>query len=309
MGRLCAQAARRQPARRRPALHDYVRITGSCPLSAASASQRDVQTCAAVCAASAPAPARCLAVNYSPWYAKFPGSDPTVVGPPEQAELAYYGGLLKNLSGWLAPWTAPRAAAAAVGVGVGAFLLDSEKFSVAPGSSSAYRAALTRKLDLIFNLSLSVFGGARVEWYNRGSNTWSYTYGWVGPDPASGAPAGLVDKIWGHSTLDERGETMSVSLYSPRFLPLMRETYRRTVALALARNASGAAAGTVASVTPWISLGAGDHLQPTHACGADETKYGEPCASFDFHSPYVEIAVYVLCISARFTYDGGRFPR
>ena len=83
-------------------LHDYVRITGSCPLDLTQATATEAATCAALCAASAKEPAKCIAVNYSPWYAKFPSSDPTIVGPPEDAEMAYYTGLLANVTRWLA---------------------------------------------------------------------------------------------------------------------------------------------------------------------------------------------------------------
>ena len=91
---------------------------------------------------------------------------------------------------------------------------------------------------------------------------------------------------WNHFTLDERGGTLSTlrlkyaaakrprtaprcpatdrsivarvsvcrstSLYNIRFLPTMRETYRRTVEVAVARNGSGR---RLTGVTPWLALG------------------------------------------------------
>ena len=77
-------------------------------------------------AASAKEPAKCIAVNYSPWYAKFPSSDPTIVGPPEDAEMAYYTGLLANVTRWLAASEHP--------LPIGAFLLDAEKMSASSES-------------------------------------------------------------------------------------------------------------------------------------------------------------------------------
>ena len=73
-------------------LHDYVRITGSCPLSLAHTNQLEVTTCVRLCATNAADPKGCLAINYSPWYAKFPSYDPTITGPAEEAEMSYFSG-------------------------------------------------------------------------------------------------------------------------------------------------------------------------------------------------------------------------
>jgi hypothetical protein len=150
-------------------LHDYVRITGSCPLSLVHTSEVEVATCASICAANTAEPKRCLAINYSPWYAKFPSHDPTITGPPEDAEMAFFSGLLVNVTAWLAK------ADSAGTVGVGAILLDQEKFSAQTGSPVATVDALTRKCDLIWNASTLVFPTARIEWYNRGSVSFSNT--------------------------------------------------------------------------------------------------------------------------------------
>ena len=120
-------------------MHDYVRITGSCPLSVADATEADVMACASLCATAAADPARCIALNYSPWYARFPGTDPTVTGATETAELTFYAGHLANITTWLRrgrclPGLTQAArdheggpACGAAKVGVAAFLLDSEK--------------------------------------------------------------------------------------------------------------------------------------------------------------------------------------
>lgn len=227
--------------------------------------------------ASAKDPTACIALNYSPWYAKFPGSDPTVTGPAETAELEFYTALLRNVTIWLKQ--CPDCGAA----GVGAVLLDSEKFSVSPDSPSAVSAAVTRKCDLIFNATSAAFPAARVEWYNRGTVSLSYTYGWVGPIDA---PASLVRKQWNHFTLNERGDTFSCSLYNLRDLYLMRETYRRTVEVARTFNSTGPWAGRTRSVTPWLALGCGDLTVPSLNCSGNEQRYNEPCSRFDFGTPY-----------------------
>ena len=263
-------------------LHDFVRITGSCPLGLTHTTQVEVQTCAALCQANAADPKRCIAINFSPWYAKFPGGDPTVTGAPEEAEMAMYSGLLANVSAWLAGAELEDGSAA---VGVGAFLLDQEKFSASPTSPAATVAALTRKCDLIYNASLDAFPGARVEWYNRGGVGWSPTYGWIGP--TGSIVAAGVDKQWSHFTMDELGTSLSVSIYNIRELWLMREAYRRTVAYAKQRNASAPLEkSVVGGVTPWLALGCGDHLLPTHNCSTSETRYNAPCGKFDFATPY-----------------------
>ena len=87
--------------------------------------------------------------------------------------------------------------------------------------------------------------------------------------------------------MNERGASLSCSIYNIRELFLMRETYRRTVAYAAQRNSSASTAASVAGgVTPWLALGCGDHLLPTHNCSVDETRYNEPCGKFDFATPY-----------------------
>lgn len=259
-------------------LHDFVRITGSCPLGLIHTTQLEVATCAALCHANAKDPANCIAINYSPWYAKFPGSDPTVTGAPEEAEMAFFTGLLSNISTWLA------ATDQGASVGVGAFLLDQEKFSSSPTTPVGTVNALTRKCDLIYNASLDAFPGARVEWYNRGSVSFSMTYGWIGP--AGRIVAADIDKQWSHFTMEELGSSLSVSIYNIRELSLMRDVYRRTVAYAQQRNVSGYGQSIAGGVTPWLALGCGDHLLPTHNCSTSETRYNEPCGKFDFAVPY-----------------------
>jgi hypothetical protein len=99
--------------------------------------------------------------NYSPWYAKFPGKDPTVTGPAEAAELSYYKAQLQAVASILEK--------SGTGVKLGAILLDSEKFNTATVNTTTFRTALTRKHDLIWNISMDLFPDVHVELYDRGA--------------------------------------------------------------------------------------------------------------------------------------------
>mgnify|MGYP001357340233 CR=1 FL=1 len=138
-------------------LHDYVRITGSCsiPLVADGYVEVMARSCVAICEATAAArkaaglPRAVISALYSPW--ERIGSDPTVTGAAEQAELAAYRQLLTGLHKWVGGDPAA----------VGAVLLDQEAFSlVCPGHSGC--DALTRKNDLIFNLTRAIFPGLQL---------------------------------------------------------------------------------------------------------------------------------------------------
>jgi hypothetical protein len=230
-------------------MHDYVRITGACSLtldaSTGGLNRSALSVCAEICDAVAPArlaaelPAPTINVNYSPWYKHFPGTDPTVGGTAEQAELASYAAVLAELKAWLP----------AAGTGqttLGAVLLDSEKFKYTSSSSPAYRQALTRKHDLIWNATRVSFPTVRIELYDRGAvSKWDT------------APTWAVSPYY---TLEERGESLSLSLYTVPEIWNMRGSMNRTVALA--ESARGNRSGTTQSVTPWISLGAGNRRLP-----------------------------------------------
>jgi hypothetical protein len=147
-------------------MHDYVRISGACALSldGGGLNKTMLDVCVAICTAVAPARKGArptITVNYSPWYTKFAGKDPTVVGDTEAAELAYAAAQLGNLKTWLA--------GAGGQIELGAVLIDSEKFHFTGDSTAAFKAALTRKHDLIWNLTRSVFPGVRIELYDRGA--------------------------------------------------------------------------------------------------------------------------------------------
>jgi hypothetical protein len=222
-------------------MHDYVRISGACSLSLEELNRTLLNSCAEICDAVAHtrtgAPPT-ITVNYSPWYHKFPSKDPTVTGPPEAAELAELRTQLMNLKSWLP-------AAGSGSTQLGAVLFDSEKFHYSTHDSATYRAALTRKHDLIWNLTRQVFPGVRIELYDRGAvEKWDTDPGWT------------VNTAY---TLEEQGESLGVSLYTLPEIWNMRGRMNHTVALA--QSAAGNRSGTTRSVTPWLSFGAGYRRQ------------------------------------------------
>jgi hypothetical protein len=142
-------------------MHDYVRISGACSLSLEALNRTLLNSCAELCDAVAAARTGArptITVNYSPWYHKFPGKDPTVTGPPEAAELAELQAQLANLKAWL-----PSAGSGKTQLG--AVLFDSEKFhyGVPPDDTAAFKAALTHKHDLIWNVTRKEFPEVRIE--------------------------------------------------------------------------------------------------------------------------------------------------
>lgn len=225
---------------------DFVRITGGCSIDAGSINKTN--TCVELCAATktsraaAKLPPSVVVFNYSPWYAKFPGRDPRITGAPEVAELSYYKEQLQAVASVLRQ--------SKTGVQMGAILLDSEKFNTKSINTTAFRAALTRKHDLIWNVSQAVFPGVRIELYNRGSvEKWD------------------TDPTWRQNqhrmyTLEEQGSSFSISLYTIPEILREREYYTRTVAAAMKYNMSGPRPGTTTAVTPWLALGCGNLRVP-----------------------------------------------
>ena len=222
-------------------MHDYVRITGACGFGMLyGINETSVRTCAAICDAVAPAraaaklPPPTLTVNYSPWWShRFPPDDPTVVGPPEEAEMSFYTSQLSGL----------RTLVDSLGATLGAVLLDSERFhmdTAAKRANATWQLALDRKHDLIYNATIAAFPHARVEMYDRCAVTkWDYQAEYVVNDAY---------------TLRERGPGYSVALYTLPEIFAMRGRFAQTVANAAAHNQSGALTG---GVSPWLALGAG----------------------------------------------------
>ena len=228
--------------------HDYARITGALPYSIVDLELASLNATVLICEAvrqsrvAAGFSAPVVSVNFSPWYEKFKGNNASDVGPQEKAELTYYNTLLSNLSREMNTLNTT--------ITVGAFLLDSEKFAATP----ANHLAVIRKHDLIYNLTKRYFPAARIELYGRGTMVRADSWpAYCATHQGCKVPA---DPWWMRTsyTLQERGESLAISVYTVPEIWEMRAIMIHTVALARQHNASGQLRG---GVTPWISLGAG----------------------------------------------------
>ena len=221
-------------------LREYARVSGSLPISlnegsvgSPGTSRAQVAVAVEICAAIGAS----LTINYSPWYTHFTGDDPTVRGAAEAAELGAYRAKLAEIATLLAGPTQPA-------VSVGAIVLDSEKFAFNASSSAAYLAALSRKNDLIYNLSHEAFPKARILQYGRGGAArWPY-----GIDKATAVADPWVTT--NYYTRGDRGDVYSTALYTVPEIGYTRETFNRTVGHAVRDG--------VRSVTPFVALGAGE---------------------------------------------------
>eukprot|EP00039_Didymoeca_costata_P022575 m.4764 g.4764 ORF g.4764 m.4764 type:complete len:384 (-) comp3096_c0_seq2:129-1280(-) len=252
-------------------LVDYVRITGSCSVGLPSAMEPSLLTsidqCVEMCLQSKANPTTCIAINFSPWYHGFPGSDPTNT-TGEAEVVSVYKTMLQAVSQHLRNTSK--------NVGVGAILLDSEKFSCSfnmNGSHSAICDAVARKNDLIFNASIDVFPDAEIVQYARGSVSYSDTYGWVGPPSCD-----TCDTYWGHYTTWDLGTSFGTSIYSVQELYKMRQTFQKTVAAA--KNMK-----KPTGVVPWLALGCGYRVMSSLNCSAYSLDKA-PCTTFDFQFDY-----------------------
>jgi hypothetical protein len=117
-------------------------------------------------------------------------------------------------------------------VKVGALLLDSERFYVKPNDSK-WNEAIRDALDTIHMKAAAIFPDAVIQWYGRGITR---------PDGQTWRQTGL----W---TNREIKAPMSCSLYMLPEQEAMRETFRRTCALA---DKLG-----IEEVTPYVALAAG----------------------------------------------------
>ena len=149
-------------------LVDYARITGSVPICLISncgewpgnAAERVAIAVDACQRASLVEPplgrtdsAPFLAVNFSPWYSFFKGSNASSTDG-EAAELELWRNAFVQLKEWIAAANANFNST----VKVGAILMDSEKFNYNPVSdSAAMKAAIRRKNELIYNLTRDAF--------------------------------------------------------------------------------------------------------------------------------------------------------
>jgi hypothetical protein len=250
-------------------MHDYVRITGSCDVALDAQPgvlRAQVEVCIRICVAVAPnrslsAPP-VLSVQWSPWFHKFSGSDPTVRGDAEAADLAMYGSLLANLSAWLKG--SP--------VRLGAVLLDSEKFSYNENSSDLYLHELTRKHDLVYNTTRVHFPdpSTRLEMYDRGGmepcalssvpvhpqRCFARAEMAAADNPDGQLVVGEKYVSVNSYTLRERGGSYGAVLYQLQEIWMMRGRQAAAVVAAEAHSESQSGE-SISSVTPWIALGAG----------------------------------------------------
>jgi hypothetical protein len=149
-------------------MHDYIRITGSCSIGLTDMTETVVRSCVDICEAVAADRKRAgvappaIAINWSPWYDFFPGSDPTVTGAAEAKEMAHYVAKLAELQRYLGPANLKLVAAA---------LIDEEKWDAGVGPA-AMVAAATRKADLVYNATMAAFPGIRYEMCECKLSSW-----------------------------------------------------------------------------------------------------------------------------------------
>lgn len=264
-------------------LVDYARITGSVPICLVTncgdwpgnAAER-VATAVEAChrAGLVPPPlgrpegtssAPSLAVNFSPWYSLFKGSNASST-EGEAAELELWRTAFVQLKGWIASANAMLNST----VKVSAVMMDSEKFNFNPVSASAaMKTAIRRKNELIYNVTREAFPatsqgpGPTIMFYDYGAAYWyprsepqywqtlSAPGVWTPWNGADHAAAGWL--ISGIGTYDESFASevpFCTSLYELDQPAFTRQKYAVTAASAAAQRAGP-------GVVPFISLGAG----------------------------------------------------
>lgn len=187
-----------------------------------------VYNCARVNMTKPEIPCR-IGVNFSPWHRKFDKNlPPTDRGPTYYAEIGFFAERMNNIEKWVA--AANRKYQSNVEVGV--LLLDSERFYVKKDDPK-WNEGIREVLDVIHKKAAEIFPGASIQWYGRGITR---------PDGATWRQTGL----W---TGKEIKSPMSCSLYMLPEQDAMRETFRRTCALA---DTLG-----IEEVTPYVALAAG----------------------------------------------------
>jgi hypothetical protein len=214
-------------------LYELARITHSVCMNGPDVTQNHVDRCVYVCARvnkTLPAIKCSIGINFSPWHMKFdPNLPPTDRGASYMREISFFEERCSLIKKWIEQSNEKYQSS----VEVGAITLDTERFQEKPGDKS-WNDAICEALDAIHKKAQMVFPQARIEWYGRGiaagqsATGWSKTTGFTGREIK--AP-------------------LSCSLYTVPEIERMRETYRRTAALA---DSLG-----IEDVTPWVALGAG----------------------------------------------------
>ena len=156
-------------------------------------------------------------------------------------------------------------------INISAVLLDQEPgWSVTPATNASYKHAMTRKADLIYNLTLEVFPDAAIDLFG-----WACVEKAVGlsqlpcadenacanGNSAAGSWCGIpsASKGWGNEdvslcgcngyTLDERASASGPDLYMVGNLDRTVEQFNKTANAGLANGATQS--------NPWLWLGGG----------------------------------------------------
>lgn len=222
----------------------YVRVSGAFTLSVEWTNATQIETAVGLCAAvnqskSRSSPAS-IALNYSPWHAKFDKqAPPTDTGPSHAAELREFKDKFEFVRRGIEQANRRQNA----DVAVTAILLDSERFRVKPASepgAAEWNAAIRAKHDAVYDIAKQVYPGVRVVWYGFGAVQ-------PGATDSGWAPAPWHD-------LQEKTDCFSPSLYRLPDQTGTRETFERTAAEARKRN--------VKDVVPWVALASGYKPEP-----------------------------------------------
>jgi hypothetical protein len=213
-------------------LYQLARITHSLCVAGEWVEQQHIDTAVYICARvnkTNPAIPSSIGINYSPWHRKF-GKDlpPTDRGPTYKAELDYFAERINLIKKWVDISNQKYG----TDVRISALLLDEERFYIRPGDEK-WNEALREALDAIQLEAQSLLPDTWIEWYGRGITrpdgvTWMSTGLWTGREIKS---------------------PMSCSLYMVPEEEAMRQTYKKTCALA---DKYG-----IKEVTPYVALGSG----------------------------------------------------
>jgi hypothetical protein len=213
-------------------LYEYARITHAIAFWGEWVTQEQVDNCVSACARinkTNPEIPASIAVFFNPWHRKF-GKDlpPTNRGPTYYEEIRFFSERLDLIKEWLASANKKYD----ISVKLSAILLDCERFTEKENNES-WNEGIRQALDAIHSQAKKIFPEARIEWYGRGITRFSgYRWGKTS-----------------HFTGKEIKAPLSCSLYTLPETECMRETYRRTCALADTLN--------IQEVTPWVALAAG----------------------------------------------------
>lgn len=158
-----------------PLLREYVRISSSASVHGHYYTPQHVANAVGACryvnANYSPQIPATLAINYMPWYEKFPvGAPPTYNGPEVQQEVDLFKYRMNNIKNIM--FQANLGAPTPVTVSI--LLLTCERWPLKqPGEPGAaeWNAAVVAKFNMIYAASKEVFPGVEVEWYGRGEVT------------------------------------------------------------------------------------------------------------------------------------------